>query len=242
MLNVFRAEVRKNSKKRGLLSFTDHKIGYILVHGRIWENLLMTISEYCWGYNCSIAQSCLTLCDPMDCSTPGFLVLHYLPEFAQMHVHWVGEAIQAFHPLSSASPPALSFFPASRTFPVSWLSALFGQSIGASASVLPMNIQGWFPFRLTGLISLLSKGLSKSSSTMPKDNSGKIFSVEPLRWWKDWKTRQTKKGPGIIFPGQKVVKLLCLPVCEQLLREVWSAPVFGLYTMCKRSTIDLSLI
>ena len=71
------------------------------------------------------------------------------------------------------------FFPASQSFPMSWLSALSGQSIGASASVLPMNVQGWFPLRLAGLISLLSKRLSKCSSTMPKDNSGKNSLVSP---------------------------------------------------------------
>ena len=48
---------------------------------------------------CSMAKSCPTLCDPMDCSTPGSYVLHYLPEFAQIHVHWVGDAIQPSHPL-----------------------------------------------------------------------------------------------------------------------------------------------
>ena len=59
---------------------------------------------------CSVARSCPTLCDPVDCSTPGFPVLHYLPELAQAHVHWVGDAIQQSHPLSSPSPPA-SVFP-----------------------------------------------------------------------------------------------------------------------------------
>ena len=53
-------------------------------------------------------SSCLTLCDPMDCNVPGFLVIHCLPEFAQTHVHWVGGAIQPFHPLSSPSPPAFN--------------------------------------------------------------------------------------------------------------------------------------
>ena len=52
---------------------------------------------------CSVAQSCLTLCDPRGCSSPGFPVLHYFLEFAQTHVHWVGDAIQTFHPLSSPS-------------------------------------------------------------------------------------------------------------------------------------------
>ena len=56
----------------------------------------------------SVAQSCPTLCDPMDCSTPGFPVHHQLPEFTLTHVHWVGDAIQPSHPLSSPSPPALN--------------------------------------------------------------------------------------------------------------------------------------
>ena len=54
----------------------------------------------------SVAQSCLTLCDPMNCSTPGLPVYHQLPEFTQTHVHLVGDAIQPSHPLSSRSPPA----------------------------------------------------------------------------------------------------------------------------------------
>ena len=57
---------------------------------------------------CSVTKLCPCLCNPMDCSTPGFPVLHHLPEFAQIHVHRVGDAIQPFHPLSSTSPPALN--------------------------------------------------------------------------------------------------------------------------------------
>ena len=57
---------------------------------------------------CSVAQLCLTVCNPMDCSTPGFPVLHYLPELAQTHVHWVGDAIQPSWTLSSPSPPAFN--------------------------------------------------------------------------------------------------------------------------------------
>ena len=56
---------------------------------------------------CWVAQSYLTLCDPMDCSTPGFPVLHHLPDLAQTHVHWVDDAIQPSHPLSPPSSPAL---------------------------------------------------------------------------------------------------------------------------------------
>ena len=56
----------------------------------------------------SVAQSCLALCDPMGCSTPGFPAHHQLPELTQTHVHWVGDAIQPSHPLSSPSLPALN--------------------------------------------------------------------------------------------------------------------------------------
>ena len=58
----------------------------------------------------SIAQSCLTLCDSMDCSTPGLSVHHQLPQFTQTHVHWVGDAIQPSHPLSSPSPTAFNLY------------------------------------------------------------------------------------------------------------------------------------
>ena len=57
---------------------------------------------------CSVAQSCPTLCNPMDCSTPGFPVHHQLPELTQTHVHRVGDTIQPFHPLLSPSPPAFN--------------------------------------------------------------------------------------------------------------------------------------
>ena len=57
---------------------------------------------------CSVTQSCLMFCDPMDCSTPGFPVLHYVPEFAQTHVHGVSDATQPSHPLLPTSPPTLS--------------------------------------------------------------------------------------------------------------------------------------
>ena len=73
---------------------------------------------------CSVTQPYLTLCDPMDCSTPGFPVLHYLPDFAQTHVHWIDDTIQPSHPLSSPSPLAL-IFPSIRIF--SNESALHGR-------------------------------------------------------------------------------------------------------------------
>ena len=113
----------------------------------------------------SVTQSCPTLCNPMNSSTPGLPVHHHLPEFTQTHVHWVGDATQPSHPLSSPSPPA-PIPTASGSFPMSQLFAWRGQSIGVSASVsfLPKNTQDWSPLEWTGWISLQSKGLSRVSS------------------------------------------------------------------------------
>ena len=71
-----------------------------------WINKLWYIYtvEYSVQFS-SVAQSCPTLCNPMDCSMPGLLVHHQLPEFTQTHIHRVGDAIQSSHPLSSFSPP-----------------------------------------------------------------------------------------------------------------------------------------
>ena len=131
----------------------------------------------------SVAQSCLTLCDPMDCSIPGFPVHHQHLELTQTHVHFVGDAIQPSHSLSSPSFPTFSscfkYFPASRAFPVSQFFSSGGQSIGisASASVPPMNIQDWFALGWIGWISLQSKGLSRvfSNTTVQKHQ---IFSPQ----------------------------------------------------------------
>ena len=113
-------------------------------------------------------MSRLTLCNPLGCRIPGFPVLHYLLEFAQTYVRWVGDAIQPSHPVIPFS--CFQCFPISGSFPVSQLFASGGQSIGASALVLSMNTQDWFPLGLTGLISLRSKGLSRlcSSTTIWK--------------------------------------------------------------------------
>ena len=114
----------------------------------------------------SDAQSCLTLCDPMDCSMPGFLVHYQLPELTQIHVHRVSDAIQLSHPVVSVSSH-LQSFPASGSFPRSQLFTSGGQSIGVSTStsVLSMNTQDWSPLGWTGWISLQSKDSQESSPT-----------------------------------------------------------------------------
>ena len=131
----------------------------------------------------SVTQSCPNLCDCMDFSIPGFPVHHQLPELAQTHVHWVGDATQPSHPLSCPSPPVFNLsHHQSGSFPMSQYFTPGGQRIGpsASATVLPMNIQDWFPLGLTSLISLQSKGLSRvfSNTTVHKHQffSTQLFS------------------------------------------------------------------
>ena len=131
---------------------------------------------------CLVFQSCPPLCDPMDCSTPGFHVLHYLLELAQTHVHWVSDAIQSAHPLLSLLL-LLSIFPRIRVFssesalhirwPMYWTSA--------SASVCSMTIQGWFPLGLTCLVFFAVQELSRvfSSTTVQKYQ---FFSAQPSSW------------------------------------------------------------
>ena len=106
--------------------------------------------------------------DPMDCSTPGFPVHHHLLELAQSHVHWVGDAIQPSHPLSSPSPPAFS---------LSQHQALFQWPKYWSFSISPCNEY----LGLTGLICLQSKGLLRvfSNTSVQKHQ---FFGVQPSLW------------------------------------------------------------
>ena len=131
---------------------------------------------------CSVAKSRLTYGNPMDCSTSGFPVIHPLSlKITQTHV----TLNQWCHPTISSSVVPFSFclqsFPASGSSLMSRLLPSGGQSIGASASVLPMNMQGWFPSGLTGLISLQSKGLSRvfSNTTVQKHQ---FCGTQPSLW------------------------------------------------------------
>ena len=143
------------------------------VGGKV-KNCIKDLEKPFWkvellSFCCSVTQSHLTLCTLLDCRMPGFPVLHHLPEFAQSCPlsPWC-------HPtISSSVVPFVSCpqsFAASGSFTVSQLFTSGGQSIGvsASASVLLVNVQSWFPLGLTSLIFLLSKGLSRvfSSTTV----------------------------------------------------------------------------
>ena len=83
-----------------LIFYTDVKLNWKVKSLVLWCSLQVQFS--------SVTHSCLTLCNPMDCSTPGFPVLHQLLKLTQTHVHWVSDAVQWSHPLSSPSPPAFN--------------------------------------------------------------------------------------------------------------------------------------
>ena len=93
--------LRRNLKEMFLFLNKNLLTNLVILRHLWWETfLLLDIS--------SVPQSCLTLCNPMYCSTPGFLVHHRLPELTQTHVHRVSDAIQSSHPLSSHSPPTFN--------------------------------------------------------------------------------------------------------------------------------------
>ena len=117
-----------------------------------WDSLLWTDKPK-WFFVVVQLLSHLQLCDPMDCSMPGFPVLHYpqsLLKFMSIDLVVLSNHLILCHPFSFC----LQSFPASGSFPVSRLFASGSQSFGtlALASVLPKNIQIWFPLGLTGLI------------------------------------------------------------------------------------------
>ena len=114
---------------------------------------------------CSVTHSCSTPWDTLDCSMPGFPVLHYFLEFTQLISI---ESVMPANYLILCHQLLLlpSIFPSIRVFSSELVLCMrWPKCWSFSITVLPMNIQGWFPLGLTGLISLLSKGLSKSSPT-----------------------------------------------------------------------------
>ena len=88
---------------------------------------------------CSVTQLCPTLCDPMNFSTPGFPVLHSLLEFAQIHVHWISDAIQSSYPLLPPFSSCPQSFSTSRSFPMSWLLIRWPKYWSFSFSISPSN-------------------------------------------------------------------------------------------------------
>ena len=146
-------------------------VSQLLVHPecdwavKVWGGLIFGISSPSPFCSCSVAKSYPILCDPMDCSMPGFPVLHHLPEFVQVHVHWVGDAIQPSHPMLSPSPPTFN---------------LLSIRVFSNESAVCIKCPKYWSFSISpskeysglisskSLISLLSKGFSRvfSSTTV----------------------------------------------------------------------------
>ena len=136
----------------------------------------------------------------MDCSTPGSFVLHYLPEIVQIHVHWVSDTIILCHALLLLPSvfPSITVFPNESALHIRW------PTIGASAtaSFLPMNVQGWFPLGLTDLISLQSRRLWESF-LQPQFKSISfrhlVFCMLPT--WLSGKESSCQSGTAGLIPG-----------------------------------------
>ena len=132
--------------------------------------------------HCSVSQSCLTLYNPMDCSTSGLPVLHHVPELLKFTFI---ESVTPSNHLILWCPLLLlpSIFPSIRVFTNESALRIRWSNTGASASasVLPINIQDWFPLGLTGLISLQSKGFTRIFSNTTVWNH-QFSSTQPSLW------------------------------------------------------------
>ena len=188
----------------------------------------------------------------MDRSTPCFPVHHQLPELTQTHVHWVNDAIE---PSSSVVPFSshLRSFPASGSFQMSQFFASGVQSIGASTSVLPMNIQDWFPLGLTGWISFQSKWLSRvCSNTRVKKHQ--FFGAQLSLWSNShihtWLgktialTRQTFAGKvmSLLFNMLSRLIIAFLPRSKLLLISWLQAPCAVILEPPKIKSVTVSIV
>ena len=111
------------------------------------------------GFKVLFSHQVMTFCDPMDCSTPGFSVPHHLLEFAQIHVLWIRDAIQPSHPVSPSFPSAFNLSQHQGLFQWVSLPIRWPKYWSFSFNISPSNeYSGLISFRMTGLISLQSKG------------------------------------------------------------------------------------
>ena len=128
-----------------------------------WEISTLVVTRHqSVHFSCSVVSNSLR----SHGMKQGFPVYHQLPELVPIHIHWVSDAIQPSHPRSSPSPPAFNLSQHQDLF--HWVSSLHQVAKVLelqSASVLPMDIQDWFPLGLIGWISLQSKGLSRVFNT-----------------------------------------------------------------------------
>ena len=170
----------------------------------------------------SITKSCVTLCDPMDWSMPGFLVLHYLPEFPQTHVPWVSGAIQPSHPLLPPSPSALNLsqhrvFSNEPTFQMPGML----QSMGVTKSSIKNIIKNLKKNTIKNLNSntldttsaQISKLIWRLSQGVPPENNAKDQRNERYEW------RKAKQGRRV---RETVVKIIFIRNKNRLVSDLSS--------------------
>ena len=152
----------------------------------------------------SVAYSCLTLCDPMNCSTPGIPVHHQLPEFTQSQVHWVGDAIQSSHPLSSPSPPALNLSQHQGLF--KWVSS-------------SLRVKRWQEY---------TEELYKKDLHIPDNHNDVITHLKPnildckVKWaLGSITTNKARGGDGIWAELFKILKDDAVKVLQSTCQQIW---------------------
>ena len=159
---------------------------------------------------CSVTQLYLTLCDPMDCSTPGFPILHYLLEFAQTHIHWVGDAIQPSHPLSPPPSfafnfPSISIFSNESALPIRW-----SKDWSFSISIRPSDeYSGLISFRIDWFDLPAVQGTLKS---LLQHHSSKTFIPS------EWKIKNLMRLVGLSMLARICLLFLLFNVKE---RQFW---------------------
>ena len=162
----------------------------------------------------------------MKCSTPGFPVFHCLPEFAQTHIHWVDDVIKSSHLLSPPSPLVPNHCQ-NQSFSMSQLSALGGQSIGARASalVLPMNIQDWFPLGLNWLYLLSVQRTLKSLLQCHSSEASILRCLAFFMVWLSHPYMTTGKNHSFDYTGlcQKVMSLLFNALSIFVIKRLFSS-------------------
>ena len=187
---------------------------------------------------CSVAKSCLTLFSPMDCSMPGFPVLHYLSEVAQTHVHWVSDAIQPSHPLSPPFPLALSLSQHQGLF--QWVSSGISPSDEYSG-LISFRID-WFDFlAVQGTLKSLLQHHSSKASILWHSAFFMVQIIPTCDYWKNLSFDYMDLCSKVMFLFFSMLSrfvIVFLPKSKQLLiswlltlREVdylgwtWSNPV-----------------
>ena len=168
---------------------------------------------------CSVPKSCLILCDPMVCSTPYFPVLHYLTEFIQTHVHWVSDAIQLSHPLSSPSPLALNFNQTTQDHGWSqWVSSSNQETkvleLQLSAAILPTNrvYHGKSGLMTHKPESRLLGEISQLQICRWYHSNDRSVRANRASWW-EWKHKSEKAG--LKLNVQKTKTMASSPITSQ---------------------------